>query len=175
MDALVPTLAGIEEKTHDHAKALRNLLTAVAGAEADIAMAKAKHRERLLILAETATATRAGLAAAIEAAPELFMKPKTRTFYGVKVGYGKQKGKTVVKDEAKTIKRIRSLFSKKQADALINTTEKVVKAAIGRLTGAEIKKIGVRVEDDTDIVVIKPTGGDVDKLIAALLEEGDAS
>ena len=57
-----------------------------------------------------------------------------------------------------------------QADVLIRTKEAPVKEALAQLTAAELKKIGVTIEDAGDTVVIKPVDSEVDKLVDALLK-----
>ena len=104
------------------------------------------------------------------ASPELFVKPRTMICHGMKVGYGKQKGKIEVADEDKTIKLIRKVFPE-MAEQLIITKETVSKDAVGKLPVYGAKRIGVTILQDTDAVIIKPTDSEVDKLVAALLKE----
>ncbi|MDE0714452.1 MAG: hypothetical protein OXI10_06245 [Gammaproteobacteria bacterium] len=116
------------------------------------------------------------LQGAIEASPELFDKPKTRAFDGIKVGFQKQKGKIDVPDEEKTIKLIRQKL-RQFADSLIVISEKVDKTQLRKLTVAELGRIGCTLTEDTDAVMIKTSETDVDKLVAALMkdyEDGEA-
>ncbi len=113
----------------------------------------------------------------IEANPALFTRPRTVIFHGVKVGYKKGAGSITFSDADQVIKLIRKHMPE-QADVLIATTEKPVKDALGQLTAAELKKLGVTVADAGDQVVIKPTDSEVDKLVDALLKgatEGEAA
>jgi arsenate reductase-like glutaredoxin family protein len=111
------------------------------------------------------------LHAAIEAAPELFEKPRTRTLHGVKVGITKQRGTVEIDDEAKVIARIRSLLPKDQAELLIRVRESVHKPAVYDLAVADLKRLGIRITADCDAVVIKSVDSEVDKLVSALLAE----
>lgn len=121
------------------------------------------------------SAAREELKNAIEDSPELFQKPKTRAFDGVKVGYRKAKGKITVADVEKTITLIRKHLPE-FAKALIVTKENVDKAALGNLKAKDMKRIGAELTDDTDEVVISTAASDIDKLVDALLdgEEEDA-
>lgn len=111
------------------------------------------------------------LHAAIESAPALFEKPRTRTLHGIKVGFTKQRGSVDFDDEAKVIERIRAQLPKDQADILIRVRESVHKPAVYDLSVADLKRLGIRVTDDCDAVVLKPVDGEIDKLISALLAE----
>lgn len=105
----------------------------------------------------------------VESHPECFDKPKTVVFHGVKVGYKKLKGGIVIEDEERVIQLIRRHMPD-QADALIKTSERPVKAALGQLTVAELKRLGCTVEDTTDHVYIHVTDSEVDKAVDALLK-----
>lgn len=111
------------------------------------------------------------LHAAIEAAPGLFEKPRTRTLHGIKIGFTKQRGSVEFDDEAKVIERIRSLLPKDQAELLIRVRESVHKPAVYDLTVADLKRLGIRVTADSDAVVLKSVDGEIDKLVSALLAE----
>lgn len=109
------------------------------------------------------------LKAQIEAAPELFTKPRTVIFHGVKVGFQKGKGGITFDDAEQVVKLIRKHFPD-LADALIVTKESPAKDALAQLTVAELKKIGCAVVDAGDAIVIRPTDSEVDKLVDALLK-----
>jgi hypothetical protein len=110
------------------------------------------------------------LKAVIEGAPELFAKPRTVIFHGVKVGYQKGKGGIAFDDAEQVIKLIRRHLPD-VADALIAVKESPAKDALAQLSVAELKKIGCTVVDAGDAVVIRPTDSDVDKLVDALLKD----
>lgn len=109
------------------------------------------------------------LKALIEANPELFVRPKTVVMHGIKLGFRKGTGGLEFDDEDQVIKLIRKHFPE-QFDVLVKTTEKPVKSALGGLTVAELKKLGVTVESTGDVVFIAPTDSAVDKLVKALLK-----
>lgn len=105
-------------------------------------------------------------------APDLFQRPRTVTIDGVKVGWQKGKGKIVIDDPAAAVRVIRKQFPE-QADTLIKVTETPVRKAVAQLSTRELKRIGARVEETGDAVIIKPVDSDVDKLVDALLDEAD--
>lgn len=112
----------------------------------------------------------AALRALIGDSAELFVKPRTVTVHGVKVGYAKGKGKVTFEDGDRVVELIKKHFSR-EADVLINTTEKPNKEAILSLPVGDAKKIACAITGTGDQVVIKDTASDVDKLVTALLEE----
>jgi len=123
-----------------------------------------------LALASTAEAEES-LRHAIEAAPEQFDRPRTRTFHGVKVGLQKGKGKIEIDDETKTLRLIRERLPEDQAELLIKVTERVDRRMVADLTAADLKRLGIRVVESGDQVVIRPVDSDLDKLVRALLSD----
>jgi len=73
-------------------------------------------------------------------------------------------------DEAATINRIRQQLPTAQAELLIKRTEKVHKPGVYDLTAADLKRLGITIDADSDEVVIKPIDGEIDKLVDALLK-----
>lgn len=107
----------------------------------------------------------------IDANPQLFVKPRTVVFHGVKVGYGKGKGKGGIKfDDAEQVVKLIKKHLPEQADVLIITKESPAKDALSQLSAADLKKIGCTVVNTGDQVVIKPTDSEVDKLVDTLLK-----
>lgn len=109
------------------------------------------------------------LKALIEESPELFTKPRTVVFHGIKFGYRKGTGGLEFEDEEQVVKLIRKHFPD-QFDVLVKTKETPVKTALSGLTVAELKKLGVTVEATDDVVTITATDSAVDKLVKALLK-----
>lgn len=113
------------------------------------------------------------LRAEVEAHPELWRgKRRTVVVCGVRVGMAKGKGKIAWEDAGQVVRLIRRHFPE-QADTLIRTREEPVRKALANLTVGELRKIGCDVEDTDDQVVIRPTDGQVDKLIQKLLEDAE--
>ena len=112
----------------------------------------------------------AALRALVADSAELFVKPRTVTVHGVKVGYEKQRGRLLVANLDKTVKLIRQHFAGK-FDVLVKTTHKLVKKAIGNLPADDLKRIAVQIDGTGDAIVVEDTVSDVDKLVSAFLEE----
>jgi hypothetical protein len=99
-----------------------------------------------------------------------FSNPRTVVINGIRIGFRKGSGGISWDDDAQVVKRIRGLFEDEQAELLIKTTETPIRKAITELDAATLKRLGCRVEDTGDVVVIKPADSDVDKIVNALLK-----
>lgn len=164
------TMAQIEDAAKRYAAA-RGMLTDICSAfNKDLEGTKARYVPQLRSAVGIAKERDAELRAMIAESKELFAKPKTVIFHGIKVGYQKAKGKVEFDDPDQVVKLIRKHFPE-QADVLIVTKEKPAKEALEQLTAAELKKLGVTVVEAGDQVVAKDTAGEVDKLVSALLKD----
>jgi hypothetical protein len=166
----MPTLHDIESLTVEYSAERAKLLSRVEALHEAIEALKDDARLELRRLAVYVAAAEDDLREALEAAPDLFVKPRTQIWAGIKVGYTKQKGKVAFDDEAKVIKRIREKLPKDQAELLIRVREEVHKPGLYDLTTADLLRLGVRIEADTDAVVIKPAEA-VSKAVAQLISE----
>ncbi|HDH00341.1 MAG TPA: hypothetical protein ENG80_00835 [Nitrospirae bacterium] len=163
-------LKEIEKLTKDYAEAREILSQRVQGLEEEVNALKRKALPYIRKSAEAAARRKSLLDAAIEGAPELFVNPRTVTIHSIKVGMQKGKGKIEWDDDAQVVKLIRKHFPE-QSDVLVKTTDKPVKKALAQLTVAELKKLGIEVEETGDQVVIKSMDSEIDKLVNALLKD----
>lgn len=161
----------IEKLTNAFAAARDKLAARVTELEAELDACKRRRMPAIKKAVAEAADAQAQLRIALSAAPHLFEKPKTQTFAGVRVGYMKQRGQVIIDDESAVIKRIREQLPVSQAELLIRVRESVHKPAVYDLTAGDLKRLGIRLEDDEDVVTVKPVDGEVDKLINAMLKE----
>lgn len=166
------TLADIERHTRHYAKARDLLASRVQALQDEIAAAKRHKLSGIKKAVAAAAEARDKLHAAIEDSPELFERPRTLVIVGIRVGYAKGSGKLSFDHAGKVVQRIRRHFPE-QAEVLIKTTETPIRKALGGLSVAELKRIGVTVEEAGDQVVIKPTDSEVDKLVNVLLADAE--
>lgn len=164
------SLQHIEALTRRFAETRGALADVVAELQAEIEAAKQRRLRRIRELVARAAEARAALHAAIEASPELFVKPKTHVFHGVKIGYQKGKGALSWESEEQVIKLIHEHFPD-QVSALIRVAERPNKEMLAVLPAADLKRLAVTVIDAGDQVVIRPMDGEVDKLVDALLND----
>jgi len=163
------SLAEIERFTKDFAEARERLAQLVGDIESELEAIKRRHMAALKRFVAGTAERHARLKAAIEETPELFVKPRTLILHGVKIGFQKGKGGIEFDDADRVVELIRKHFD--DPDALIRREEKPDKEALAKLSAAELKKIGCAIVDAGDQVVIKPTDGDVEKVVNALLKD----
>ena len=163
-------LSDIEKLTKAFAEARQQLADRVRALEDEIIAVK---RRRLPVIKSTVNIVlekQSFLKAAVEESRGLFVKPRTMVFHGVQVGLQKSKGKISWSDDEQVVKLIKKHLPD-QADVLIKTIEKPVKDALKNLPAADLKKIGVTVNETGDQIVIKSTDGEIDKFVDTLLKE----
>lgn len=166
-------LAEIEALAQAYAERYRELEGAVQALEDGVRTIKRKLLPTIKRLAEESAERKGALLAAVNDSRSLFEKPRTRLLAGVKVGVTKRRGKVVIDDEAATIRRIRELLPKDQAELVIRVEESVHKPAVYDLTAGDLKRLGIKVDADTDEAIAKIAGEDVEKLVDQLLGKGD--
>jgi hypothetical protein len=132
---------------------------------------KRRHLTALKHLVARAAERQAELSAAIDSNHDLFVKPRTVIFHGIKCGLRKGKGGVDWDDDDRVVGLIKKHFPKAQAELLIKTTEKPILDALEDLSAADLKAIGCTIEDTEDKIVIKATDSAVDKLVNALLKD----
>lgn len=146
-----------------------DLSSECATLNAAIEAVKAAHLGRIRVLCRKVTERTAQLTELVDLNRELFAKPKTQVFHGIKVGLVKGKGKLQLADEAKTVELIEKLYSVEEAAKLLHVVMRPDKEAIAKLPGNELKKLGASITDTDETVIVKPVDTAVDKLAMALL------
>ena len=164
------TLKEIEGKTLKYADARSALAASLAALEDELRQVKRKYLAGIKRQVATAKEARERLHEAVAESPELFVKPRTVTVHGIKVGFQKGKGEIEFDDVDQVVKLIRK-HHPDQFDVLVKTSHKPIKKALANLPAADLKKLGIQVAETGDEVVIKDAAGEVDKLVEALLAE----
>jgi hypothetical protein len=164
------TLAKIEACAKKYADAREILTRLVSDLEAACEALKREALPDIKRAVARAGEQHDALKALIESAPELFVKPKTLTWHGLRMGYMKGKGGIEWDDPDAVVAAVQKLLPE-QAEALIRWCAKPLKEAINQLDVKDLKRIGCRVVDTGEVVFIKPIDGEVDKLVTALLKE----
>lgn len=165
----MPSLAEIEALTKRFADGREDLSGRVRALEEELQQVKKRHLAGIKRSVATVAERQHALKNALEDGKELFVKPKTIIIHGVRVGVTKGKGKIEWEDDATVVKLIKKHFAD-QAEILIKTKETPIRKALEAMSAAELKKIGVTVEETGDIAFIKCTDSEVDKFVNALLK-----
>lgn len=163
-------LALIQELTGHYSDVRLTLVERVTKLDKEVRAAQMRALAGIKEAAAELKEAHAELEAALEANKAEFEKPRTRTFFGIKVGFRKLVGSITWKDAEKVVELIKKHFPTK-AEVLIQTTETPVKDALGQLPAADLKRLGVSVVEDSDVPVIKATDSEIDKVVEALLKE----
>lgn len=132
----------------------------------------AMHRVGLDAAAEEEAAARAELQGLVEAAPQLFVRPRSIAQDGVKCGYRKSEDTLDWEDEASVINRIRALPEMAELAALlIRTEESLNVAALSELDAKSRTRLGIRLIPGIDQAFISYTDSDVEKMVKAILAD----
>ena len=169
------TMEQIKEGTKLYADNRELLSLRVANLHTEIEELKRKHMPEILEAAGDTANAKEALAALIDESRELFVRPRSVIISGIKVGLKKGSGKIEIEDPEATIRLIHKHIPEQEWPLYIETVEKVIKKNLNDLDGATIKKIGVKVENTDDVILIKATDSDVDKLVSAMLKEAAGS
>ena len=167
-------MADIDQLTKQYRDARAKLGLTVALVSEEQQAAVDRHLPNLRALTLKLDESYTALVMAIRENKALFEKPRTRILHGIKVGFAKGKGSMSWEDDAHVVRLIRK-HMEQEAERLIATTEKPSKQALASLTGAELKKIGVTLDEAGDRVVVKTPDNAIEKMVDALLKasQGD--
>ena len=161
----------LEQLATEYSFKQRALGEIITDMDREVSQVRVKYLKQIRAAVAKAREAKSALHTALTAAPECFTKPRTREFSGIKIGFRKGTGGIDWDDDAKVCALIEKHFPKAQAELLIKTTKKPISKALADLDVADLKRIGCRVEDTGDVVVISSTDSEVDKLVKALLAD----
>lgn len=163
-------LSDLERLTKSFADARADVGRLVHALEDEVRKTKLRYLGPIQAAVAKAQDAQGALKGAVEVSAALFVKPRTYTWHGIRVGIMKGKGGLDWDDDDQVVALIEKHYPD-QKDVLVKTTKKPVKKALEQLTAAELKKIGVLVEETGDVVFVKPTDTEVEKMVDALLKD----
>ena len=159
----------------EHAEADRELIEMVNEYNEDIAEVDLLHKSSLKAAVSKWESSRTNLERLVKDNPHLFEKKKSRKVEGVKFGFRKKKGKLVLpKNVEKFIKKMKKIIGIMKYKNYVKVEEKPQKLLLAKLSGKDLKSLGVRVIDDTDapFVEVKSAGAKkVEDLLKTVLLE----
>ena len=158
----------------EQAKAVEAKYLAMAAETNDINEAIAKvynaHGRRLEQLAKEYHFERAVLEGLIFTHTGAFEKPRTMTVGLVKFGIHKQKGKTVLpKDRDKMYASLMEIVGEDQFAEFVKVEYEPIIAEILKLSGENLKALGVKIIEDTDEPVVSIVQGGAEQMAEAIL------
>jgi hypothetical protein len=163
-------LSEIEQQAEAFDVESAHLAEMIQDLEHDLDQVRGKHIAKLKRQAGCVASARARLEAEVEHAPDLFKRPRTMVLHGVKVGFSLSRGAVTWDDDASVIAAIKKRLDPEQAKLLINAKETLSKSALRQLEAGDLAKIGCRIEDAGDQVVVDRVDGDVVKLLDKLID-----
>lgn len=164
----------IEDLTTSYASDYNEFAQVKRDIDNELAKIKTKYGVKMNQLSQSLADKGAALQESLLNNPDLFEKPKTRVFAGIKVGFRKGKDTIEILNEEATIKRIEENFTKDKAETLIKTDKSVIKGSLSTLSDEELVKIGCEKKSGEDSVVIASIESAVDKFITALYKQDAA-
>jgi hypothetical protein len=169
------TVLELDKLTKRYADANEALETSMRDLESVIEIVKREHFKTIKRDFVSAVERKHDLKDAIEANRELFAERKTMVLHGVKIGIVKSVGKIEIEDDEKTANLIKKHLPDLY-DVLVKVIQKPIKKALNELPAADLRKIGVTIEEGGDVTVIKTATSEIEKLINKLFTEmeGDA-
>lgn len=164
----------IEDLTTSYSQDYNEFAQVKRDIDNELARIKTKYGTRLNSLSQQLADKGAALTEAISNNPDLFDKPKTRVFAGIKVGFRKGTDTVEIHDEDTTVKLIEENFPKEKSETLIKVEKSVIKSALKTLEKDELKKVGCDQKKGEETVVIASIESAVDKFITALYKQDAA-
>jgi hypothetical protein len=166
------TILDVEAKTKSYADARDAVSAIVSAIEEEIAAVKKRHMARLKKAVGIMAERQAELKATIEDNTDIFAKRRTQVFYGVRVGYMKERGKLVWEDDNILIKLIKKYYPDEWT-AYVKVVERPLKSSLEQLSAVELKRLGIQVTEDSNVVFIKSVDSELEKMIDAILHEAE--
>lgn len=121
----------------------RALEAELQAADEKLARVREAAAGRLRKAAQDTQAAEKRLLRLVEAAPQLFTRPQSMEFDGVKVGWRKGKGRLELPDTEKLVQRAEDLLTPAQRKAVLKVKTTVLKGGLAKLSGDLLKKLGV--------------------------------
>jgi len=134
----------------------------------------AEHDEGIRSLQAECGGTRAALLAELEAGREFFKKPKSRTFHGITVGFEKARCAVLMPEESLLVDRIEKLLPAAQAEAVLDRSVSVIRAAFKKLPRETLQRLGCSVVTGADRPVIHAQDDDIEALAGRTVGGGSA-
>lgn len=164
-----PEIIQIAKLCLEYEEACTALEGDVATIEAQLREVKDRHTPRLKRAAGKIAAAEAALEAAIQQHPELFVSPRTLTLHGVRVGYHAAAGKLEIDDVPAAIQALRRILGREEAEGYIATKEDLLKDPLRKLDPKILERMGCRIVDAGDQVVIRRPAGEIEKMMNKLV------
>jgi len=115
--------------------------------------------------------SRVAIQANLEASRQLFMKPKTREFAGIIVGFEKERDTLTLPPDEILVDRIEKLLPAKQAGTVLDRSVSIIRNAFKKLPREILQKLGCNLVAGADKPVVRANDDDIETLVHKSLGE----
>jgi hypothetical protein len=164
-------VAHLEQLAKTYRQSLDILAHRVTVLNAAVQAAQDRHMPDVRLAIAAALDAQAKVIAAIDQRRDLFVKPRSMTLCGIKLGIGKQRGRTKWPKTEKLLAAMKRVFSPATYKGFVVAKEEPNKAALANLPAPELKKLGVTIVDTGDAVFAEPAKSTIDQQVAQLLDD----
>lgn len=164
------SLREIEDACKALGDAREQLREVVARMQAEIAETTNHFRPGLQAAIDAVANRHAVVMGLVQSAPQLFRKPRSAQFHGVKCGWQKGKGSVTWSDDERVCVLIERHLPD-QVETLIRTSRMPVAAALASLDGRDLKKLGCSVTNADDAPFVKPVDSELDRIVKRLVDD----
>jgi hypothetical protein len=130
---------------------------------------EAEHNPGLRELKMQCQAARAAIELNLIGTREHFIKPKTREYFGITVGFEKNRDGVIYPEESVLIPRAEAMLTPKQKESVLDRSVRVVKSAFKKLPREVLQKLGCTFTLGADQPIIRASDDDVEKLVGESL------
>jgi hypothetical protein len=173
-NAAAAAIAHIEQLAKIYRETLDTLSERVAALNAEVQSVQNRRMPNIRLAVAATLDAQAQVIKAVDERREYFVKPRSLTLCGIKLGIAKGRGKTLWPKAEALLVAMRRVFSPATYRGLVIQTEEPNKEALKRLPLPELKKLGVEIIDAGDSVFAEPAESTVDKQVERLLAEATA-
>lgn len=131
-----------------------------------------EHNDGLRESQAQCTELRATILKLLDNSREEFKAPKSRSFFGVTVGFEKQRDSVTMPEEMILVDRIEKMLPAAQAKTLLDRTVTVIKAAFKKLDRGTLLKLGCSVVANGDKPIVRTNDDDIETLVQKALGDG---
>jgi len=164
-------LAVIESNCKDLATLRAKLRRLMEARQKEINAAEAQFTDGIRELTGQCQIAREVLRDNLDASRELFRDPKSRTYFGIDVGYEKERDKLLLPADPLLVERIEKMLPKAQADTLLDRTTTVIKNAVKKLPRAILQKLGCSWKLGADAPIVRANDDDIEELARKAIGE----
>jgi len=161
----------IEDNCRDLANSRARLRKLFEARQKAVNLATREYDANIRIIQNDCAASRASLLANLQTGRDLFVKPKTREFAGITVGFEKERDAITLPPEEILVDRIEKLLPAAQGKTLLDRSVSVIKAAFKKLPKDILQKLGCNIVSGADKAVVRANDDDIETLVQKSLGE----